>query len=213
MSVAGGTLFGVWLGIPLVALSSTAGATVAMLAARYLFRDIVAARFPAFVARVDSGVARDGARYLYAARLTPVIPFFAVNLAMGLTRMPARLFAFVTLVGALPFVVLYVLAGQQLATIDHASDILSPRVVAALFALALAPFAAEALGEWRSARARLAAWPRPRKLDYNVIVIRAGSAGLVTACVAAAARARVALIELMRWAATASTPAACRRRR
>ena len=51
-----------WLGVPLVSLSSTAGATVAMLLARYLVRGAVAARFPEFVARVDRGVARDGAR-------------------------------------------------------------------------------------------------------------------------------------------------------
>ena len=48
MSVAGGALFGPWFGVPLVSLSSTTGATVAMLAARYLFRDAVAERFPAF---------------------------------------------------------------------------------------------------------------------------------------------------------------------
>jgi uncharacterized membrane protein YdjX (TVP38/TMEM64 family) len=157
MSVAGGALFGPWLGVPLVSLSSTAGATVAMLAARHLFRDAVAARFPALVERVDRGVARDGARWLFAARLTPVIPFFAVNLAVGLTRMPARVFAPVTLLGALPIVVVYVFAGQAFATIEHPGDVLSGRILVALFALALAPFGAKALGEWRASRARLGA--------------------------------------------------------
>ena len=154
MSVAGGALFGPWLGAPLVSLSSTAGATVAMLAARYLFRDAAAARFPAFVERVDRGVARDGARWLFAARLTPVIPFFAINLAIGLTRMSTRVFALVTLLGALPIVLIYVLAGQAFATIERPSDVLSARILLALFALALAPFGAKALGEWRASRAR-----------------------------------------------------------
>ncbi len=195
LSVAGGALFGPWLGVPLVSLSSTAGATVAMLAARYLFRSSVERRFPDFVARVNRGLARDGVGYLLAARLTPVIPFFAINLAIGLTRMRTPTFALVTLIGAMPIVVLYVLAGEQFATIAHPTDILSGRIVIVLFALAAAPFAFAGLGGWREARARLKPWPGPRKFDYNLIVIGAGSAGLVTAYVAAAARARVALIE------------------
>ncbi|MGD0641229.1 MAG: FAD-dependent oxidoreductase, partial [Roseiarcus sp.] len=195
MSVAGGALFGPWIGVPLVSLSSTLGATVAMLLARYVFRDAVEARFPDFVARVNRGVARDGARYLFAARLTPLVPFFAINLGVGLTRMRVTTFVAVTLVGALPIVVLYVAAGQQFASIRAPQDILSARIVVALIALAAAPFAAKGLGVWRDSRAALAAWPRPRRFDYNLIVVGAGSAGLVAAYVAAAARARVLLIE------------------
>ena len=195
MSVAGGALFGPWIGVPLVSFSSTLGATVAMLLARTVFRDAVEARFPDFVARVNRGVARDGARYLFAARLTPLVPFFAVNLGVGLTRMRVSTFVLVTLVGALPIVILYVVAGQQFASIAAPQDILSARIVVALIALAAAPFAAKGLGAWRESRAALAAWPRPRRFDYNLIVVGAGSAGLVAAMIAAAARARVLLIE------------------
>ena len=195
LSVAAGALFGPWLGVPLVSLSSTAGAVVAMQIARYLIRGSVERRFPEFVGRVNRGIERDGARYLLAARLTPVIPFFAINLAVGLTRMPARTFALVTLIGTLPIVVLYVLAGEQFATIAHPSDILSARILLALFGLAAAPFVFKAAGGWRENRARLKPWPKPSRFDYNLIVIGAGSAGLVTAYGAAAARAKVALIE------------------
>jgi uncharacterized membrane protein YdjX (TVP38/TMEM64 family) len=163
MSVAGGALFGPWIGVPLVSFSSTLGATVAMLMARNFFRDAVEARFPDFVARVNRGVARDGARYLFAARLTPLVPFFAVNLGVGLTRMRVSTFVLVTLVGALPIVILYVAAGQQFASIAAPQDILSARIVVALIALAAAPFAAKGLGAWRESRAALAAWPRPRR--------------------------------------------------
>jgi uncharacterized membrane protein YdjX (TVP38/TMEM64 family) len=153
MSVAGGAVFGSWLGVPLVSLSSTLGATVAMLLARYVLRDAVEARFPDFVARINRGVERDGARYLFAARLTPLVPFCAVNLGVGLTRMSVRAFAAVTLVGSLPLVVLYVLAGQQFASIHAPQDILSVRIVVALVAIAAAPFVAKRLGRWRESRA------------------------------------------------------------
>ncbi len=154
VSVAGGALFGPWLGVPLVSLSSTVGATLAMLLARYLARDWVAARFPDFVAKVDRGVARDGLRWLFAARLTPVIPFFAVNLAAGLTRLPVGAFALVTMLGAFPFAALYALAGAQVATITRPSDVVSAPILAALLALAAAPFAVRGALQWRETRRR-----------------------------------------------------------
>ena len=147
VSVAGGALFGPWLGPPMVSISSTAGATLAMLAARYVFRDAVAARFPDLAARVDRA---DGVRWLFAARLTPVIPFFAVNLAVGLTRMRAATFALVTMIGAAPFALLYALAGARLATIASPSDVLSPGLLAIFAAVGFAPLLAGAVGRWRA---------------------------------------------------------------
>lgn len=152
MSLAGGALFGPWLGVPLIALSSTAGATAAMLASRYLIREPMAARFPGFFQRVDRGVASGGARWLFAARLTPVIPYFVVNLAAGVTQMKPASFALITLIGAFPFALIYGLAGGELAKIESPGDLLSLPMAAALIALAAAPFAAKGLGRWRAAR-------------------------------------------------------------
>ncbi|MFN7026215.1 MAG: FAD-dependent oxidoreductase, partial [Pseudorhizobium sp.] len=41
-------------------------------------------------------------------------------------------------------------------------------------------------------------WVRPRRFDRNLIVIGAGSAGLVSAYIAASARAKVTLVEANR---------------
>ena len=149
VSVAGGLLFGPWIGFPLVACSSAAGATVAMLASRYLFRDAVATMFPGFVEKANLGITRDGARWVFASRLIPVVPFFAVNLAVGLTRMPALVFAAASFAGALPLALLFVISGAQFATIEHPSDVLSLPVAAALVALAAAPFAPKLFGRGR----------------------------------------------------------------
>ncbi|MGD9925119.1 MAG: FAD-dependent oxidoreductase, partial [Pseudorhodoplanes sp.] len=195
LSLFGGSLFGLWLGTLLVSFASTIGATISMVVARFLLRDSVERRFPEAVAKVDRGVASDGARYLFALRLVPVIPFFLVNVAMGLTRIPVITFAWVSQLGALPATILYVNAGSQLGSIENGGDILSPRIILAFAALAALPFAAKAGSAWWGNRSALRGWRRPRRFDYNLIVIGAGSAGLVTAYIATSARARVALIE------------------
>jgi uncharacterized membrane protein YdjX (TVP38/TMEM64 family) len=138
VSVAGGALFGPWLGAPLVVLSYTSGATLAMLLSRRVLREWVTTRFAARVDAVNASVEREGARWLLAARLTPAIPYFLINLAVGVTRMPAIVFAAVSAVGALPLAILCVLAGSKLATLEHASDVASAPVLIALAGLGLA---------------------------------------------------------------------------
>ena len=142
MSLAAGVLFGPWLGVPLAAASATAGATVAMLLARHLFRDWIERRWPGLSRRLEAAGCADGAAALFAARLIPVLPFSLVNFAAGLSPMPARTFAAVTAVGVLPLASIYVLAGAELGTVSTPADILSVRTTAILAALAAGPQAA-----------------------------------------------------------------------
>ncbi|SDY94371.1 FAD-dependent oxidoreductase [Nitrosomonas halophila] len=195
MSLAGGALFGLWLGVPLVLFSATIGATLAFWAARYLFRDAVSRRFGDRLAAIDQGLARDGAFYLFSLRLVPAIPFFLINLLMGLTRLPTRTFFWVSLIGMLAGSIVYVNAGTQLAAIETLSDILSPPLLASFLLLAGFPWLARWGIGYLQQRRRYARWPKPQHFDRNLIVIGAGAAGLVTAYIAAAARAKVTLIE------------------
>jgi pyruvate/2-oxoglutarate dehydrogenase complex dihydrolipoamide dehydrogenase (E3) component len=79
--------------------------------------------------------------------------------------------------------------------------------------LGVFPLVAKKILDALKARKVYAKWPRPARFDRNVVVIGAGSAGLVTAYIAAAVKAKVTLVERHRWAATASTPGACPQRR
>lgn len=195
LSLAGGALFGVWIGVPVVLISATIGATLAFWMARYLLRDAVQRRFGDRLETVNKGLERDGVFYLFSLRLAPVFPFFLINLLMGLTTLPSITYFWVSLIGMFAGTVVYVNAGTQLAAITQLSDVMSPVLIISFTVLALFPWLARWGIEQVKIRRLYARWPKPAHFDRNLVVIGAGAAGLVSAYVAAATRAKVTLIE------------------
>ena len=195
MTLAGGAVFGLLWGTLLVSFASSIGATLAFLAARFLLRDWVKARFGPRLAAIDRGVEKEGGFYLFTLRLVPAFPFFMINLVMGLTPMRAATFYWVSQIGMLAGTIVYVNAGTQLAAIDSLRGILSPALIGSFALLGLFPLIAKKIVDGVKARQVYARWTRPAKFDRNLVVIGAGSAGLVTAYIAAAVKAKVTLIE------------------
>ena len=195
MTLVAGALFGLAWGTVIVSFASTLGATLAFLAARWLMGDWVRARFAGRMATVDAGMARDGGFYLFTLRLVPVFPFFLINLVMGLTSLRTWTFYWVSQLGMLAGTLVYVNAGTQLAQIRSLSGLASPGLVGALALLGLLPLASRQLIRALQARQVYRPFTRPRSFDRNLVVIGGGSAGLVTAYIAAALRARVTLVE------------------
>ncbi len=195
LTVAGGALFGVLVGTIAVSFASTIGATLAFLIARFVLRDAVRSRFGARLRPIEEGVARDGAFYLFTLRLVPLVPFFLVNLLMALTPIRTATFAVVSQIGMLPATIAYVYAGSKLAEIASLRDVASPGLVAAFVVLGLLPLVLRKVADALAARRVYREHPKPGHFDYNMIVIGAGSAGLVSAYIAAAIKAKVALIE------------------
>ncbi|MFZ1712535.1 MAG: VTT domain-containing protein, partial [Nitrosomonas sp.] len=195
MTLAGGAMFGIWVGVPVVIISAAIGATLAFWAARYVLRDAVQRRFGDRLETVNRGLKRDGAFYLFTLRLVPIFPFFLINLLMGLTTLPSTTYFWVSLVGMFAGTAVYVNAGTQLATITQMSDVMSPALIISFTVLALFPWLARWVIERVKTRRLYARWPRPAHFDRNLIVIGAGAAGLVSAYIAAATRAKVTLIE------------------
>ena len=195
MTLAAGALFGVLVGTIIVSFASTLGATLAFLASRYVLRDGIEARFGERLRTVNQGLERDGAFYLFTIRMIPLFPFFVVNLVMGLTRIGTWTFAWVSQVGMLLGTIVYVNAGTQLARIDSLSGIASPAVLASFALLGIAPWFAKAIIGWIKRRKVYAGFNRPKSFDRNLVVIGAGSAGLVSALIAATVKAKVTLVE------------------
>ncbi|MCS3768088.1 pyruvate/2-oxoglutarate dehydrogenase complex dihydrolipoamide dehydrogenase (E3) component/uncharacterized membrane protein YdjX (TVP38/TMEM64 family) [Aeromonas hydrophila] len=195
LTLAGSAVFGVVWGLLLVSFASSIGATLAFLSARFLLRDWVERRFGDKLASLQAGMKKEGALYLLSLRLIPIFPFFLVNLLMGLTPIRVSTYYWVSQLGMLPGTFVYVLAGSELANLTSTGNILSPGLMVALTLLGLMPMLLKSL-QRRLALHRLhAPYRKPTRYDYNLLVIGAGAGGLVTSYIAAAVKAKVALIE------------------
>jgi pyruvate/2-oxoglutarate dehydrogenase complex dihydrolipoamide dehydrogenase (E3) component/uncharacterized membrane protein YdjX (TVP38/TMEM64 family) len=195
LTLAGGAIFGLGTGLLLVSFASSLGALLAFLVARYLLRDTVQGRFGRQLAPINEGLQRDGVFYLLTLRLVPLFPFWLVNLLMGLTPISAARFYVVSQLGMLAGTAVYVNAGTQLASIATPRDILSPALLGSFVLLGLFPLLAKAVLGWLQRRKVYAGWTRPRRFDRNLVVIGAGSGGLVSAYIAAAVKAKITLVE------------------
>ncbi len=195
MTLAAGALFGVVTGTILVSFASTLGATLAFLSSRYVLRDSIEARFGERLKAINAGMERDGAFYLFSLRMIPAFPFFVVNLVMGLTRIRTLTYIWVSQIGMLLGTAVYVNAGTQLARIESLSGIASPGVLGSFVLLGIAPWLAKLVIGLIKRRKVYAGFKRPSKFDRNLVVIGAGSAGLVSALIAATVKAKVTLVE------------------
>lgn len=195
MTLAGGAMFGLWTALLVVSFASSIGATLAFLVSRFLLRDWVQSRFGDKLASINQGVEKEGPFYLFSLRLVPIFPFFVINLAMGLTPLKAGLFYIVSQIGMLPGTFVYVNAGTQIGQLESAAGILSPAIVFSFALLGIFPLVAKKVINVLKARKVYANYSRPKSFDYNLVVLGAGSAGLVSSLIGSAVKAKVALIE------------------
>ena len=195
MSLAAGAVFGVTVGTIIVSFASTIGATLAFLASRVLLKNYIQRKFHDKLVSINDGVRKDGAFYLFTLRLIPAFPFFVINLAMGLTPIRLWQFFWVSQIGMLPGTIVYLNAGSQIGSINALEDIFSAGLILSFVLLGIFPLIAKKFVDYLKSRKYLRSYLKPRKFDYNMVVIGAGSAGLVTSYIASTVKAKVALIE------------------
>lgn len=195
MTLAGAAIFGLAVGTVVVSFASTIGATLAFLVSRFLLRDYIQKRFADKMRSINQGMEKDGILYLFTLRLVPLFPFFVINLVMGITPIRVWQYFLVSQIGMLPGTLVYVNAGDQLASLTTLSGIFSPALLLSFALLGLFPLVAKMAISWLKSRRYLQRYPKPSHYDYNLVVIGSGSAGLVSAYIAATVRAKVALIE------------------
>ena len=195
LTLAAGALFGLVTGTLIVSFASTIGATLAFLSSRFLLRGYVEKKFKKYIDPINQGIEKDGAFYLFTLRLIPIFPFFVINLVMGITKISTLKYFIVSQIGMLAGTIVYVNAGLQLGNIDSLSGILSFKLMGSFALLGIFPLIAKKIVNLIKANKVYTGHTKPKKIEYNMVVIGAGSAGLVTAYISAAVKAKVALIE------------------
>jgi len=195
LTLGSGAIFGLGWGLLLASFASSFGAFLAFLSARFILHDWVQEKFGERLTAINRGMERDGAFYLLSLRLVPLFPFFVINLVMGLTKIKARTFYWVSQLGMLLGTAVYVNAGTQLAQISSLSDVVSADLIGAFVLLGISPLIAKAVLAVLKRRKAFKGYKKPKSFDNNLVVIGAGSAGLVSAYIAATVKAKVTLIE------------------
>lgn len=195
LTLAAGALFGLVTGTLIASFASSIGATLAFLVSRYLLRSSIEERFGEKLKTFNRNIDKDGAFYLFTVRLVPVFPFFLVNLVMGLTSIRTSVFYIVSQLGMLAGTMVFVNAGTQLAKIDSLGGILSPAIILSFALLGIFPLVAKKVIDMIKAKKRYEGYTRPEKFDNDIVVLGAGSGGLVTSYIGAVVKAKVTLIE------------------
>ena len=136
ITVTAGVLFGSVMGVVLVSIGSTVGASLAFLIARYFARDAIARwlsskeRF----SRLDQLTEQHGAIMVAITRLIPIFPFNLLNYGFGITRVRFWTYVFWSWLCMLPGTVLYVVGTDAFANIAQGQN---PWKLIAIVALAL----------------------------------------------------------------------------
>lgn len=160
VTIAGGFLFGSYLGTFMTVLAATIGATALFLLARTAFGEALQERVGPYIRRMEKGFQEDQANYMLFLRLVPVFPFWVVNLAPAFLGVSTRVFVITTFIGIIPGTAVFTIVGAGLGSVFDRGEsfsidsVLTPEILAALAGLgilALVPIVVKKLRKRRTA--------------------------------------------------------------
>jgi uncharacterized membrane protein YdjX (TVP38/TMEM64 family) len=116
LTVVAGALFGSGLGIAVVSVAATVGASLSFLVSRYIAREAIASWLSGkeTFRRLDRMTEDHGAVIVALTRLVPIFPFNLLNYGFGLTRVRFWTYVFWSWLCMLPGTVLYVVGADAL---------------------------------------------------------------------------------------------------
>ena len=102
---------------------------------------------------------------------------------MGLTKIRVSTFFIASQLGMLAGTAVYVNAGKQLGQINNLSELLSLEIALAFSLVGITPILSNKVLELFRVKRAYSKFVRPKTMDNDLIVIGAGSGGLVAALV------------------------------
>jgi uncharacterized membrane protein YdjX (TVP38/TMEM64 family) len=163
LTLAGGFLFGTWLGGAATVIGATIGAILVFYAVRTSFGESLRRRAEASGGRLKTiidGVAAGAFGYILTLRLIPIMPFWFVNVAAGLAHAPTGAYALATLIGILPATFIYSGIGAGIGELvargeaPNLQAVLSPGILLPLVGLAVLTLGTTLYRQRRAAKER-----------------------------------------------------------
>ena len=111
LTIAGGFLFGLFLGAATTVISATIGATLIFLAAKTALRETLVRNAGAWLRKAEEEFHENQVSFMLLMRLVPAIPFFAVNIAAALLGVRLTTYVWTTLAGIIPGTAVYTWIG------------------------------------------------------------------------------------------------------
>jgi uncharacterized membrane protein YdjX (TVP38/TMEM64 family) len=139
LTLAGGFMFGTWIGGACAVIGATIGSAAIFLAARAGLTGLPQCARP-WLAKFEAAFGAHAFNYLVVLRLVPLFPFWLVNLVPALAGVGLSTFVLATLFGIMPGTFVYASIGNGLGKAVEQPDaeiLLRPSVLGPALALAL----------------------------------------------------------------------------
>lgn len=141
-TLAGGFIFGTWVGGLYVIIGATLGATAIFLIARYALADFFREKAGKAIAKMEDGFNENALSYMFVLRLVPLFPFWLVNLVPAFVGVKIRTYIIGTFFGIMPGSLVYASVGNGLDAVFEQGGtpdlgiILQPQVLGPILGLA-----------------------------------------------------------------------------
>lgn len=112
LNLAGGAIFGPWIGTLWTTIAAVVAAVVAFVFTRTVGRQWIAQKLAGRWQAIDADIQHSGLFYMFALRLQPVIPYGLVNFAAGLSSISFKDYLIGTTLGTPPGILPFIMLGS-----------------------------------------------------------------------------------------------------